>query len=99
MSIQDSIIELRDDEMDEVLARVRGACDWLQAPELAKRLNLSESKIYQLVEGGKLEHHRFGGAIRFSEEQITGYLEETRQERREEGKSILPRPHLKHVRL
>lgn len=71
----------------------------LKVSELAKRLNLSESKIYQLVEEGKLEHHRFGGAIRFSEEQIAAYLEETRQERREDRKSLPPRPHLKHVRL
>ena len=73
--------------------------DMLKVSELAKRLNLSESKIYQLVEAGKLEHHRFGGAIRFSEEQIAAYLEETRQERREDRKSLTPRPRLKHVRL
>lgn len=71
----------------------------LKVSGLAKRLNLSESKIYQLVEEGKLEHHRFGGAIRFSEEQIAAYLEETRQERREDRRSLPSRPHLKHVRL
>ncbi len=71
----------------------------LKVSELAKRLSLSESKIYQLVEEGKLSHHRFGGAIRFSEEQIAAYLEETRQERREDQKAEPFRYQLKHVRL
>jgi excisionase family DNA binding protein len=73
----------------------------LKVSELAKRLNLSESKIYQLVEEGKLSHHRFGGAIRFSEEQIAAYLEETKQERLEyEPRQRQPRlPRLRHVRL
>lgn len=73
----------------------------LKVSELAMRLSLSESKIYQLVEGGKLSHHRFGGAIRFSEEQIAEFLEETKQESQEheprQRQSRLPR--LRHVRL
>ncbi|MBC7815643.1 MAG: helix-turn-helix domain-containing protein [Planctomycetaceae bacterium] len=73
----------------------------MKVSELAKRLSLSESKIYQLVEVGMFEHHRFGGAIRFSEEQIEAYLEETKQERQEQKPR--PRqphlPRLRHVRL
>ncbi|MFM9959774.1 MAG: helix-turn-helix domain-containing protein [Planctomycetaceae bacterium] len=71
----------------------------LKVSDVASRLNISASKVYQLVEEGKLSHHRFDGAIRFSEEQIAAYLEETRQERRDDGKSIPHRPHLKHIRL
>lgn len=71
----------------------------LKVSELAKRLNLSESKIYQLVEEGRLEHHRFGGAIRFSEQQIAAYLEETRQEPVNVQRRTDPRPRLKHIKL
>ena len=71
----------------------------LKVSDLAKRLNLSESKIYQLVEEGKLAHHRFGGAIRFSEEQIAAYLDETRQEPVTVQRRTDPRPRLKHIRL
>ncbi len=71
----------------------------LKVSDVAKRLNLSSSKVYQLVEEGRLSHHRFDGAIRFSEEQIAAYLEETRQERREDRKSQPFRPRLKHIRL
>ncbi|MSR56018.1 MAG: DNA-binding protein [Gemmataceae bacterium] len=68
---------------------------------MAKRLNLSESKVYEMVERGELPHHRFGGAIRVSEEQIAEYLEETKRECREpEGRISQPRrPQLRHVRL
>ncbi len=71
----------------------------LKVSDLAKRLNLSESKIYQLVEEGKLAHHRFGGAIRFSEEQIAAYLDETRQEPVTVQRRTDPRPRLKHIQL
>ena len=73
----------------------------LKVSQVAQRLNLSESKIYQLVEEGKLAHHRFDGAIRVSEEQIAAYLEDTRQERQEhEPRQRQPRlPRLRHVRL
>ena len=73
----------------------------LRVKQVADRLNLSESKIYEMVERGELPHHRFGGAIRVSEEQIAEYLEETKRERREPEprKSQPRRPQLRHVRL
>jgi len=55
----------------------------LRVKQVAERLNLSESKVYELVERGELPHHRFGGAIRVSEEQVAEYLEATKRERRE----------------
>ena len=55
----------------------------LKVSQLASRLNLSESKIYEMVEKGEIEHHRIGGAIRFTEENLNALLEETRRERRE----------------
>jgi excisionase family DNA binding protein len=54
----------------------------LTVAEVAERLNLSQSKVYELVERGELPHHRFGGAIRISEQQIAEYLAATKHERR-----------------
>ena len=73
----------------------------LRVKQVAERLNLSESKIYEMVESGQLSHHRFGGAIRVSEEQIAEYLEETKRERQEPEprKSQTRLPTLRHVRL
>jgi len=73
----------------------------LRVKQVAERLNLSESKVYEMVERGELSHHRFGGAIRVSEEQIAAYLEETKRERQEpERRKSQPRlPTLRHVRL
>ena len=54
----------------------------LTVKEVAQRLNVSPSCIYQLVESGKLPHHRIGlgrGAIRFSDNDVAEYLEVVRQ--------------------
>ena len=65
----------------------------LRVKQVAERLNLSESKVYEMLERGELPHHRFGGAIRVSEDQIAEYLEETKRERREqEPRKSRPRP-------
>ncbi len=74
----------------------------LKVNQVAGRLNISESKVYELVEGGKLAHHRIGGAIRVSEEQLAEFLEETKRERSADSdskKSRASRPRLKHVRI
>jgi excisionase family DNA binding protein len=73
----------------------------LRVKQVAERLNLSESKVYEMVESGELPHHRFGGAIRVSEDQIAEFLEDTKRERREpESRNRGPRrPLLKHIRL
>ena len=72
----------------------------LKVSQVADRLNLSTSKVYELVEQGKLAHHRIGGAIRVSEEQLVEFLEETKRERREpEPRKSQPRhPQLRHLR-
>jgi excisionase family DNA binding protein len=64
-------------------------------------LSVSTSKLYEMVEKGEIEHHRIGGAIRFTEENVNALLEETKRERREPEpcKSQPRRPRLKHVRL
>jgi excisionase family DNA binding protein len=73
----------------------------LRVKQVAERLNLSVSKIYELVESGELPHHRFGGAIRVSEEQIAEYMNRTKRERKSAAppKGAGPRPRLKHIKL
>lgn len=53
----------------------------MRVSEIAERLSLSQSKIYELVESGALPHHKIGGSIRVSEEQLARYLDSTRRER------------------
>jgi len=53
--------------------------------EIADRLKLSESAVYNAVQSGDLPHHRFGrgrGTIRVSEEQLQQYLEGTKVDAR-----------------
>ncbi len=46
--------------------------------QVAQRLNVSLSAVYKAIRSGDLEHHRFGASIRVSEEQLAGFVEETR---------------------
>jgi len=73
----------------------------LTVKQVAERLNLSVSKIYEMVEIGELPHHRFGGAIRVSEEQIGEYMDRTKRERRSATPPRVtgPRPRLKNIKL
>ena len=53
----------------------------LTVKEVAQRLNVSQSCIYQLVESGRIPHHRIGlgrGAIRFSDADIESFLSNSR---------------------
>lgn len=70
----------------------------LRVKEVAARLNLSESKVYELIESGQLPHHRFGGAIRVSEVQIAEFLDETKRDRREPATRLRARP-LRHLKM
>jgi excisionase family DNA binding protein len=68
--------------------------------QVAERLNCSISTVYQLIESGRLEHHRCPG-IRISDEQLHDYLEHTRQrgEAASRQRFAAPRPRLKHITL
>lgn len=62
----------------------------LKIPEVAKRLSVSTSFVYDLIAEGRLKHHRLGrgqGAIRVSEEQLHDYLRRT-----EYGGEVSPPP-------
>ncbi len=75
----------------------------LTVKEVAERLKVSASCIYQLVESGRLAHHRIGigrGAIRFSEDDLDEFLKKSREQARQ-SKSTSDKPHvkLKHLKL
>jgi len=53
----------------------------LKISEVAERLNLSPSKVYEIVAGGKLIAHRFDGSLRISEEDLQSYIESCRASR------------------
>lgn len=75
----------------------------LTVKDVAKRLNVSPSCIYQLVESGRLSHHRIGlgrGAIRFSDADIDDYLAHVREETRTQSSpAALQQRKLKHLKL
>lgn len=75
----------------------------LTVRDVAKRLNVSTSSVYALIQKGRLPHHRIGagrGAIRVSEEDLAAYLESCRTQHETDGKPRkAPRPKLKHLRL
>ena len=71
----------------------------LTIADVARRLNVSESTVYNLAEAGKLAGYRVGmgrGTWRFTEDDVSAYLESCRHQRRD-----APRPgsvRLKHLR-
>jgi excisionase family DNA binding protein len=71
----------------------------LTVKDVAERLALSTDKVYDLVAASKIEHHRFGGTIRITEEQLAAYLESTRQPvRAPMRRASLRRVKFKHLR-
>ncbi len=72
----------------------------LKVSQVAKLLNCSVSTAYQLIETGKLGHHRCPG-VRVSDEQIQDYLESTRRgpQERIATKRRAARQTLKHIKL
>ncbi|MCC7423964.1 MAG: helix-turn-helix domain-containing protein [Planctomycetaceae bacterium] len=55
---------------------------YLTVREVAKRLQVSASCVYQLIDMGKLPHFRIGvgrGVIRILEEDLNAYLSASRQ--------------------
>jgi excisionase family DNA binding protein len=75
----------------------------LTVKDVAQKLNVSQSCIYQLVESGRIPHHRIGlgrGAIRFTDEDITNFLAGSREETRHNTPAHKsPTRRLKHIKL
>ncbi len=73
----------------------------LTVKDVAARLNVSLSLVYQIVEAGKLPVHRIGngrGSIRFRPKDIEAYVGECRVEKQAPAPRQ-PRPRLKHIKL
>ena len=70
--------------------------------QAAERLNCSTASVYSLISAGRVACHRIGlrrGAIRISQTQLEAFLDETKQERREENAHApLPKASFKHLR-
>lgn len=52
--------------------------DLLTVKQVAQRLNISPSFVYELLKSGRLKHYRLGkgqGGLRISEKQLAAYLE------------------------
>ena len=81
----------------------------LKVKQVASRLSLSVSKVYELIDDGLLPVHRLGGtALRVSEEDLKSFIEASRQtKKRGEGRAQdwtpkarpSPRVKLKHIKL
>jgi excisionase family DNA binding protein len=73
----------------------------LTVAEVAARLRMSRTCMYQLIEAGKLSCYRIGlgrGAIRISEEDLAAYVEGCR-DTGNAGASMPPGPvRLKHLK-
>ena len=55
----------------------------LTVKDVAQKLNVSQSCIYQLVESGRISHHRIGlgrGTIRFTELDLSEYMDRIREQ-------------------
>lgn len=75
----------------------------LTVKDVAARLNVSLSCVYQLVEAGRLPHHRIGlgrGAIRCSESDLSEYLAGNRESSQVSESARPPaRTKLKHIKV
>jgi excisionase family DNA binding protein len=56
----------------------------LKVAQIAERLNCSISTVYNLIESGRLGHHRCPG-IRISETQLASFLTQARR-----GRDLMP---------
>lgn len=76
----------------------------LKPDDVASRLNVSRSLVYELIERRKLPCHRIGvgrGAIRVAEDDVVEFLRATRTESGESTNDNQPMPRrqrLRHLR-
>lgn len=60
----------------------------LTVAEAARRLKISEKKLYRLCEAGELSHHRVGRVIRIPPEAIDRFVRRSTEEVESEGQRI-----------
>ncbi len=56
------------------------AQNFITPDELSKLLKISKSSVYRLVDSRVLPFYKFGGNLRFSSDDVSCYLSETRVE-------------------
>jgi excisionase family DNA binding protein len=66
--------------------------------DVAHRLGLSRSKVYQLVKQKRISHYRVEGKITFDERDVDEFLRECRIEKGRAAKAP-PCRRLKHLKL
>ena len=71
---------------------------FLSVHEVARRLGLNVSTVYEKIRKGKIPAHRFGGSIRVSEQDLEDYIARTKMYPEQPVKRRL-RPTLRHIRL
>lgn len=73
----------------------------LRVPDIVERLQVSRSKVYELIESGRLPHYRIDGCVRVAEDQLEAYLESVRQQPGPSRQARGPEPRLtlKHLKL
>lgn len=77
---------------------------YLTVSDVAIQLRISKASVYQLIESGRLAHHRIGarrGAIRVSQEDLDAYMADCRTgipKRRSIQQAVSPQK-LKHIKL
>ncbi|MFK7819506.1 MAG: helix-turn-helix domain-containing protein, partial [Planctomycetaceae bacterium] len=74
----------------------------LSVRQVAERLNVSRSCVYELISSGKIPHHRIGkrrGVIRVTETGLQSYLDSIRGGCVPPTRSLQPSTTLKHLHL
>lgn len=73
---------------------------FLTVKQVAEILQLSRSKVYQLIESGKLHSHKIEGSIRVAAEDLSAYLAQCRvTSAKQITPKKAPRVRLKHITL
>jgi len=72
--------------------------EMLTVDEVARRLRLSISKVYEMLEAGEIPHYKFGRSKRVSEQDLDAYLSRCRVGAREKH-SPAARPRLSDLKF
>ena len=81
---------------------INSNCQLLTVAVVAERLSVSPSLVYQMIESGKLAHHRIGtgrGTIRVSESDLESYLATCHQDLQAKPSAPVRKSRLKHIRI
>jgi excisionase family DNA binding protein len=70
----------------------------LRVDDVARLLNCSKSKVYELKDEGKLRWVKISGMVRFRPEDVEELISSSVVEVKLEPRRA-PQPHLKHIRI